>query len=482
MEMLLTTAGFLALTALFVWGHLRRQACAAKQAPRATALPTNPCPRCQGAVPQDATFCPVCGVPQQVYEVVTAAQSVGAPAAGGRLHAVVRADVCAGCGTCVAACPETGAIALKGKVAVVDTAHCVGHGDCAAACPVGAIVVTAGAAVHRVEVPQLDGDFQANVPGIYVVGELGGRGLIKNAVNEGKIAIEAVTRELPPGAPRADGLEHALDVVIVGSGPAGLSAGLEAHRVGLRYVVLEQGSLADTVRRYPRHKLLFAEPLRVPLYGDLWVSDASKESLLQVWETIVTNTGLKVLTNHRVENIARRGELLAVEVSGREFLTRRVVLALGRRGTPRTLGVPGEELGKVFYDVAEMEEFAHRRVLVVGGGDSAIESALGVANQPGATVHLSYRGASFDRVKQRNREKLEAAVARDRIRLLLGSTVREIRPDVVVLDVDGASTILPNEDVIVRIGGEAPFAFLQKIGVRIVAKDVPLRQQSAKVG
>ncbi|HEX5819677.1 MAG TPA: NAD(P)-binding domain-containing protein, partial [Gemmatimonadales bacterium] len=346
MEMLATTVGFLALTALFVWGHLRKQECATA-APRAEAVPAHPCPRCGAQVPKGATFCPGCGVPQQVYEVVTAAESAGAPAEGGKLHALVRADVCAGCGTCVAACPETNAITLKGKLAVVDTDNCVGHGDCAAACPVGAIVVTAGAAVHRVEVPQLDGNFQANVPGIFVVGELGGRGLIKNAVNEGKIAIEAVTRELPPGAPRADGLEHALDVVIVGSGPAGLSAGLEAHRVGLKYVVLEQGSLADTVRRYPRHKLLFAEPLKVPLYGDLWVSDASKESLLQVWETIVANTGLKVLTEHKVENIARRGDLLAVEVSGREFLTRRVVLALGRRGSPRTLGVPGEELGKV---------------------------------------------------------------------------------------------------------------------------------------
>ena len=129
---------------------------------------------------------------------------------------------------------------------------------------------------------------------------------------------------------------------------------------------------------------------------------------------------------------------------------------MGRRGTPRRLGVPGEEQAKVVYDIVEMEDFAGRRVLVVGGGDSAIESALGLANQPGTTVHLSYRGSDFARAKDRNRDKLDAAVAKGTVTLLLGSTVREVRADVVVLDVGGESMILPNDDVVVRIGGDAP--------------------------
>jgi thioredoxin reductase (NADPH) len=479
---LLTTLGFFALTGVFVWLHLRRGGSHATSAGAAPAAPRGrPCARCQANVPDGSTYCPSCGIPQQVYELVTAPESrrEAADGAAGALRALVRADICVGCGTCVAACPEPGAITMRGKLAVVDDALCQGHGECVAACPVGAISMNAGTAVNRVVVPDLDGAFQSNVRGVFIVGELGGRGLIKNAINEGKIAVEQVARELPPGALRADGRDDTVDVCIVGSGPAGLSAGLEALRRGLSYVVLEQGSLSDTVRKYPRHKLLLAEPVHIPLYGDLWVADASKETLLQVWETIVSNTGLQVQTYQKVERVARDGEAFVIGTPEREWRARRVVLALGRRGTPRRLGVAGEELAKVFYDVVEMEAFAGHRVLVVGGGDSAIESAVGLANQAGTEVILSYRGHEFGRVKDRNRHKLGAAVERGTVRLMLGSQLREVRPDVIVLEVDGQTTILPNDDVIVRIGGEAPYTFLEKIGVRLVPKDVPIAPAKA---
>jgi thioredoxin reductase len=369
-------------------------------------------------------------------------------------------------------CPEPGAIRLENKLAIVDRAVCLAHGECVAACPVGGIFLATGDAVQRVRVPDLSPSFETSVCGLYVVGELGGRGLIKNAVNEGKIAAEHAAMSLGSSKSGLGSTSPHYDVIVVGSGPAGLSAGLEALRRGLHYLILEQGTLADSIRKYPRHKLLLAEPVRIPLYGDLWVADASKEELLGMWESVIRSTGLVVRTGHRVETVERSPEGFRLVTAEGEFRARRVILALGRRGKPRRLDVPGEELDKVFYDIVEMEAFRGRRVLVVGGGDSAVESAVGLANQPGTRVHLSYRGKDFDRVKERNRTKLRDAVKAQRVTLILESRVEEIHPDRVVLSAGGKSGSLLNDDVVVRIGGEPPFAFLERIGIRLVEKNV----------
>jgi thioredoxin reductase len=381
-------------------------------------------------------------------------------------------------------------------LATVDRGLCEGHGECVAACPVGGIVLASGAAVQRLEAPDLSVNFESNLAGLYVVGELGGRGLIKNAINEGKLAVEHIARRTgrgrgagaaggtgPGGGPGGDA-PGAFDVVVVGSGPAGLSAGLEALRSGLSCVVLEQGRLSDTIHRYPRHKILFAEPVRMPLYGDLWVSDASKESLLKVWRTVIAKTGLDVRADHRVEDVRPAasddgsGARFAVVTAQAVFAARSVVLAMGRRGTPRRLGVPGEELPKVFYDIVEMEAFGGSRVLVVGGGDSAVESAVGLANQRGTQVALSYRGDDFRRVKERNRAKLEAEEKRGRVEILRRSEVREIRAGDVLLEIEGRGRALANDFVIVRVGGDPPHEFLQRIGVRLVTKEVALTEET----
>jgi thioredoxin reductase len=475
-ETLLTALFFIGLTSIFAALHMRGRSRRGGDS-RSGA----PCPRCRAFVPAGQEICPKCRVPLQAYELVTAraAAAEAAPAAGSQApHAIVRADTCVGCGACVAVCPEPGAIRLEGKIAIVDVARCKGHGECARACPVGGIVVAAGAAVQRVETPDVNPHFETNVPGLFVVGELGGRGLIKNAINEGKIAAERVAL-LQRERPRPAGLSPEIaDVIVVGSGPAGLSAALEAAREGLRYEVLERGDLSETIRRYPRHKILMAEPVRVPLYGDLWISDASKESLVQVWQTIVERTGLRVRTGRTVERVDRANgwfEVSAKAAGGPErYRARAVILALGRRGTPRKLEVPGEELPKVFYDIVEMEAFAKARVLVVGGGDSAVEAAVGLARQPGTRVTLSYRGEEFARVKERNREHLRADQSAGKIEVILRSRVRAILPDAVTLDVEGAERRLPNDYVIVRAGGIAPFDLLREAGVRIVTKEIAL--------
>lgn len=462
--MLWTWLIFLGITVFLVVRHVRSTGheCAQR------------CARCAKEIPAGAHRCEHCGVPVQAFEVVSAQQAEGEQQDDGALHAVVRSDVCVGCGACVPACPVENAIRMQGKLAVVDLSLCVGHGKCAEACPVGAIHVGAGSA-RRVEVPHVNADFETNVPGLYVVGELGGRGLIKNAINEGKIAAERIA-ELDR-APHPDaGEEHVHDVAIVGSGPSGLSAALECHRRGIDYVLLEQGTPAESIRKYPRHKLLLAEPLHVPLYGDLWIADASKEALLRAWETIIESTGLRIHAEHRVESIAHApdGHFFELGTPRGEFLARRVILAMGRRGTPRRLGVAGEELSKVFYDVVEMEAFAGSRVVVVGGGDSALESALGMAAQDGTEVILSYRGSDFARAKERNVEKLRAAERDGRLRVWLGSQVRAVREHDIDIEFEGSLHTLPNDFLVIRIGGEAPYDFLRKIGIEIVKKDVPL--------
>jgi putative YpdA family bacillithiol system oxidoreductase len=297
-------------------------------------------------------------------------------------------------------------------------------------------------------------------------------GLIKTAINEGKLVMDHLRRRIETEGRDSAGDDGGVDVLIVGSGPAGLSAALSAHQFGLKYLVLEAGEIAATIRQYPRHKFLMSEPVSMPLYGNLYVADGSKDALLTVWETIISNTGVRIQTNERVTGVKRNGGNFLVSTPAREYQARHVVLAMGKRGTPRRLGVPGEDRSKVSYRLIEAETYEGKDVLVVGGGDSAVEAALALTRDGRNRVTVSYRGSTFQRARDRNQTRLQEAEQQRNVRVLRNSHVIEIGESTVRLNADGKEMEIPNDFVFVLIGGESPEEFLKKTGVEIVEKAI----------
>lgn len=434
--------------------------------------PTRPCPRCSQLVGKACAFCQHCGAAIAMWTVrqVDETQPVLAEgAAGGAAKPVINASMCIGCGSCVHACPETGTLELEaGKAILAHSERCTGHAKCADVCPTQAITVSVGGVLQTMRVPLVREHFETNVPGVFIVGELSGMGLIKTAVNQGKLVVDHLRQRL--GDTTAPVGDEMFDIAIVGAGPAGLSASLTAQQYGLRYITLEQGEIASTIRQYPRQKFLMAEPIQIPLYGTLYVGDGTKEALLSVWEAIIANTGVQIRTNEKVELVQRNSSGFHVRTAHSDYRARYVVLAVGKRGTPRKLGVRGEELPKVSYRLIEADNYNDSDILVVGGGDSAVEAALALSRSRKNRVTLSYRSDHFHRVRERNREQLQLAEKEGLVRSIVRSAVEEIREQDVVLALPSEKIVLANDFVIVLIGGETPEGFLQKTGIEMVEK------------
>ncbi|HYL22690.1 MAG TPA: NAD(P)-binding domain-containing protein [Gemmatimonadales bacterium] len=395
-------------------------------------------------------------------------------------HPHIDATRCIGCGACVEVCPEGDVLGVIGGKAVIVNGHkCIGHSLCAEACPVGAITIVMASPSVGADMPTLTPEHETNVPNMFIVGELGGLALIKNAVNQGRECVDTIAARLPrlKRGPPVAGL---YDLCVVGAGPGGISASLRAIERRLSYVTLEQDEFGGTVAKYPRQKLVLTSPVEFPLHGKWKKLQISKEELLAFWQRLHKQAGLKVNTLEKVEAIERQPDGSFVIRSPRaEYRAWAVILALGRRGTPRRLGVKGEELAKVMYSLIEAEAYTGAHILVVGGGDSAVEAALGLAHQKGNRVTLSYRREAFSRIKERNAQRLREYTKAGRLEVVFNSQPVEIRERSVLLDVAGTVRELPNEYVWVFAGGTPPNEFLAQVGVVLGQRDLT-REASAE--
>ncbi|MDX1685029.1 MAG: NAD(P)-binding domain-containing protein [Saprospiraceae bacterium] len=382
------------------------------------------------------------------------------------LHPVIDVNTCIKSGACVAACPEEDILGImNGRGTVINASRCVGHGACFHACPVEAITLCIGTEKRGVELPHVAQTYETNVNGVYIAGELGGMGLIKNSVEQGRQAVENIAETIEKKG------GDTLDLVVVGAGPAGISGSLMAKKKGLSCITLEQDTLGGTVFTFPRSKVVMTSPMELPLYGTVKLFDTSKTELLELWTDVIDKHGIEIKEKSRVERIEDEGEIFEIfTANGESYRTKRVLLAIGRRGTPRKLGVPGEQKEKVAYRLLEPEMISGKDIMVVGGGDSAIESALLLADDNNVT--LSYRKDKFSRIKPKNNEKVLNAIQEGTITMKYNTNVTEIMDNAVLLkhNEDDSVESIPNDLIYIFAGGILPTKFLQSIGIEITKK------------
>ncbi len=390
-------------------------------------------------------------------------------------HPHIDTSHCIGCGTCTSVCPEGDVLALiAGKAVIVNGYKCIGHGLCADACPVGAITMVMASPSMGADMPVLTPEHETTLPGLFIVGELGGLALIKNAVNQGRDCIDTIKlrlAQLPADRPT----EKIYDVLIVGAGPAGISASLRAIENKLSYVTLERDEVGGTVAKYPRQKLVMTSPVEFPMYGKFKKMQLSKEHLLSFWDMVLNRADFNVCTGEKVEDIKKGEEgIFSVLTTNNRYQARHVILALGRAGEPRKLGVKGEELPKVMYRLIEADHYINKQILIVGGGDSAVEAAMGLAHQAGNQVTLCYRGERFSRIKERNVKRIEDCMRAGKVKVLFETNPVEFKTESVVLDRKGIREEIANDFVWIFAGGTPPNAFLKKIGVGFGTQDLTL--------
>jgi thioredoxin reductase (NADPH) len=388
-------------------------------------------------------------------------------------HPQIDANYCIGCAACTMVCPEGDVLAmLGGKAVIVNGYKCIGHSLCAEVCPVGAITMVMASPSLSADMPFLTAEYETTIKNLFIAGELGGLALIKNAINQGRGCVDILANRMAAvGGPRP--ASDIYDVLIVGAGPAGISASLRAIERKLNYVTLDEGEMGGTVAKYPRQKLVLTSPVEFPMYGKFKKTELSKEELLGFWSQILQRVDFRFKQGEKVEHIEKGPDgIFTITTAKGGYRARGVILAIGKAGSPRKLGAKGEELPKVMYRLIEADHYVNKKILVVGGGDSAVEAAMGLAHQVGNTVTLSYRQSAFSRIKERNAQRLQEFLRKGKLKVIFNSRPLEITTDAVVLDVNGSSQKIPNDYVWVFAGGEPPTTFLKKIGIGFGAQDM----------
>lgn len=381
------------------------------------------------------------------------------------LHPVVDSDICIGSGACINACPEKDILGIRnGQATTINASRCVGHGACFHACPVEAISLVMGTEKRGVDLPHVSQEYETNVPGMYIAGELGGMGLIKNAVEQGKQAVDNIVRK------KVERNNNEYDLVIVGAGPAGIAASLNAKKHGLKFITIDQETLGGTVFSFPRAKVVMTSPMELPTHGIVKLYETSKTELIDLWKEVLEKNKIVIQESEKVIDIKKSANSFEVITNQSGYKTSHVLLAIGRRGTPRKLGVKGEDKEKVYYKLLDPELIKKKKILVVGGGDSAVESAMLLADE-GNHVILSYRSESFKRIKPMNLEKVNAANDSGKLKIMYNTNLVEVKDDTVLLKMSDDSIAEINNDLVyIFAGGELPNKFLEKIGISITTK------------
>ena len=380
------------------------------------------------------------------------------------LYPDINVNKCIKSGACITACPEKDILGImNGRATLINASQCIGHGACFHSCPVEAISLVIGTEKRGVDLPHIDQDFQTNVPGIYIAGELGGMGLIKNSVEQGQNAVENMIKSGFADDPSTH------DLIIIGAGPAGISASLMAKKNNLKFLTLEQDSLGGTVFTFPRTKIVMTSPMNLPLHGKVHLYNTTKSELLELWRKVLSENDISIKERTKVELISYEGDHFKVNTnSNEEFKTKKILLAIGRRGSPRKLNISGEESEKVAYRLLEPENIQNKEIVVVGGGDSAIEAALSLAKQN--KVMLSYRSEAFNRIKPKNRELLHKATETGVLNIKYKSNLLAVEKEHVTMAVEDKEINLKNDLVYIFAGGELPTQFLEKAGVKITKR------------